>query len=61
MKSLFINTIILLLGVEVFSQQLEKLKIASIPHELRWQNNPLTFCAVRSSDLTIHKFTALAQ
>jgi uncharacterized protein len=52
MKCLFVSTITLLLSVEVFSQQIEKLKIASIPHELRWQNNPLTY-SIKDNELVI--------
>jgi uncharacterized protein len=52
MKIFFIFSTTLLFSLNVFSQQIDKPEIATIPYELRWENNPLTY-SIEDSELII--------
>jgi uncharacterized protein len=52
MKGLFIILNTLFFTFNMAAQQSDKLVIASIPHKLRWENNPLTYL-IRDTELII--------
>lgn len=52
MKGLFIISTILFCCLNAHPQQIDKFKIGAIPHELRWENNPMTY-SIKGNELII--------
>lgn len=52
MKGFYIISTTLFFSLNVVCQQIDKLRIATIPHELRWENNPLTY-SIKDNELII--------
>jgi regulation of enolase protein 1 (concanavalin A-like superfamily) len=52
MKGFFTISTILFFSLNAVSQQIDKLEITAIPHELRWENIPLTY-SIKENELII--------
>lgn len=52
MKGFLITATALFLSVNAVSQQIDKPKIATIPHELRWENHPMNY-SIKGNELTM--------
>jgi hypothetical protein len=52
MKGFFIFSITLFFSLNAISQKTDKLEIATIPYQLRWENNPLSY-SIKDNELII--------